>query len=189
MVLTLSTVVNGQVAVAHSQAEATMEPETPVSGETVQPTAAPVAQTPEAETGTAPPTPSLLMSGISGGCPMMSATMTGDAGSMTGMSGMSGMSGMTDQSSMSGMSSVSNMSGMSGMTNMSSTSSASAMEAARAFQIATGQGLSPYTVNPWWLLGWLVLSVFVLTLIAGLIMAVVLLIKGWRRRQPAQTGA
>jgi hypothetical protein len=192
MVFTVSATVNGQVDVARSQDQAPMETET------VQATPTAVAPAFEAETGTATPTPDLQMSGMSGGCPMMSGAMTGNASSMTGMSGMAGMSGMTgtsgmsgmnDMSSMTDMSSMSNMSGGAGISNVSGMSSTSAMEAARLFQIMTGQGVLPYTTDPWWLLGWLVLFVSVLALIAGLTAAVVLFVRGWRRRQPAQTGA
>jgi hypothetical protein len=91
------------------------------------------------------------------GCPMMDGSMSG--GSMTGMNGMSGMSNMSGMNNMSGMG---NMTGMQGINDP---------------LMAQQSGFSLYYTNPWWLLGWLVLILVFLSLIAGLVVGVFWLVR------------
>jgi hypothetical protein len=121
------------------------------------------------------------LSGISGTSGMYGM---GSMSGMTGMSGMGGMSGMTGMSGMgmgmSGMGSMSGMSGMgmgmSGMGSMPGMSGMGSMSGMSSMPVTGMQNVNDVlsnnangnwflSLNPWWILGWVVLIGLVVSLI------------------------
>ena len=184
----------GFFSAASGQGETPGPTEKPRSDATVQPRSTMEAESSEAESSQDDSlTNSTQLSGMTtGGCPMMSGTMTGSSTmsgattSMSGMAGMGSMAGMTGVSNMTGMNGTTNITGMNGMSSMTGMQNMSGNQAMGAAQMLGEQQFSLATLNPWWVLGWLVLVLFVLALTIGLIVGVVLLIRGQRRRQPVQ---
>ncbi len=105
-----------------------------------------------------------LMSGQAN-CPMMSGSMTGmnssaSMGTMSGMTGMTGMSGMGNMSGTGSMSQMGSMS-MNGMANVND-----------MLTNTTGSNWL-LSINPWWLLGWLVLFGLIISLfVVGILLLV-----------------
>jgi hypothetical protein len=116
------------------------------------------------------------MAGMSGmdmsaSCPMMGQMSSGTAG-MSGMGGMTGMSGMTGMTGMGGMSMSTT--GMAGTSTMSGT--ASLYDADGRFVL--------WNLNPWWVLGWVLLALVLLAVLASAVLGVVTLVRRTRRSAP-----
>jgi hypothetical protein len=127
-------------------------------------TSLPVESTPVAE---------LPLSGAQSGtgtCPMMGGTSMTGAGSMSGM-GMGNMTGMQGMSSMN----MGNMSGMQGMQNMPGGMAGMNMNGPMAAYA------TPWYSNPWLMLGWMLVVLVVLGILAG----IVLMVQTLRRRSEA----
>jgi hypothetical protein len=111
-------------------------------------------------------------------CPMMGGSMTG-SGTMTGGTGMSGMSmGMQNMQGMGGMGGMSQMGNMpmAGMANIND----QLYNSSRAGWF--------YSLNPWWLLGWLFLFGLVFSLLIGLVFVIIWLARLPRRDRPSEAG-
>jgi hypothetical protein len=110
------------------------------------------------------------MSGIDMGtsCPMMGQMSSGMGMSSTGTSDMSGMSGMSGMGGMS-MSTT----GMAGMSTMAGASSLYDVDGRFVF----------WNLNPWWALGWLLVALVLLAVLASAVFGAVTLIR--RTRRPA----
>jgi hypothetical protein len=120
--------------------------------------------------------------------------------SMGGMSGMNGMNGTTGMSGMdmgtscpmmgqmsSGMTGMSGMSGMSGMTGMGGTSMSttgmagmSTMTGTMSLYDADGRFVV-WNLNPWWVLGWLLVALVLLAVLASAVFGAVTLVRRIRR--------
>ncbi len=134
---------------------------------------------------------SMAMPGMSDMSGMTGMSMQGTSG-MSGMSDMSGMAmpGMSDMSGMTGMS-MQGTSGMSGMSDMSGMTmqGMSGTSSMTVDQMNDLMGYSIYRTNPWWLLGWLVLFLILLGVIAAAMIVIYWIIRQIRRSQPVSTGS
>jgi hypothetical protein len=124
-------------------------------------------------------------------CPMMGGSMTGNGAMMggTGMSGMSmGMQGMGMQS-MQGMDmqTMQGMGGMGGMSQMGSMPTAGMGNINDQLYNGSRAGWF-YSLNPWWLLGWLFLFGLVFSLLIGLVFVIIWLARQPRRDRPSEAG-
>jgi hypothetical protein len=109
-----------------------------------------------------------------GTCPMMG----GDTSGMSGMSGagMAGMSGTSGMNGMAGMN-INGTTGMSGMSGMSGVPGQGMVDLER-----TGFNAWLYSLpNPWYLLGWVLLTLILAAILAGAALGIIQLL---RRPQP-----
>lgn len=137
------------------QAAGQMDMSTPTA--TALPEATPAADLPLAGSGDLP-----LSGTQTGTCPMMNGTSTTGMGNMGGMQGMSGMG-------MNGMSGgMMNMGGMPGM-NMSGSMSSIPV---------------PWYSDPWWLLGWVLLTLVTLAILFAAAYGLIQLTRRSRSAQP-----
>jgi hypothetical protein len=113
-------------------------------------------------------------------CPMLSGSMAG----MTGMTPMPGMSGSMGMGGMGGMSQMGGMGGMSSMSQMDM-SGMSPMQGVNDVLTTGARRNWLFSLNPWWLLGWIVLFGW---LTAMLVTAIFLLVRLIHKGRQPQAG-
>ncbi len=114
------------------------------------------------------------VSGTTMACPMMS-------GSMTGMTGMAGMTMGTGMQSMSAMGQMGNMSTVGTMPMVG-------VQGINDELYNAGQRGWYYSLNPWRLIGWVLLVVLMLLVVAALVIGVLWLVRQFRGSPPAASG-
>jgi len=125
--------------------------------ETAQPLPTEDAMTPEPGNGQ-------MGTGMSGmgtsNCPMMNGATMENSNSTMSMSGMPGMSGMQSTSGMQGMG---------------------------GSPMVSEQGFSILALNPWWLLGWVLLALVSFIVLSGAVVSIVWIVRRSRSTRQAQT--